>query len=68
MKTHEQWLAYVIELARENVAAGRQPYAGIIVRDGEIIGCGVNEMERTHDPTAHGEVQAIRDASAASAR
>lgn len=49
-------------MARENVAAGRRPYAGIVVRDGEIIGRGVNEMTRLHDPTAHGEIQAIRDA------
>lgn len=62
MNSHEEWLAEAIKLAKANVAAGRQPYAGIVVRNGEMIGQGVNEMERQHDPTAHGEIQAIREA------
>lgn len=62
MKPHQEWLADVIKLAHENVDAGRQPYAGLVIYNGEAIGEGVNDMERQHDPTAHGEILAIREA------
>ena len=38
-------------------------YGAVIVRDGAIIGEGWNRIYKNHDPTAHGEVEAIRDAS-----
>lgn len=62
MKTHEQWLAEVIRLANNHVTNGGRPYAGLLVRDGEVIGQGVNEVQAILDPSAHGEMQAIRDA------
>ncbi len=52
-----------IQLAIENVRAGKGgPFAAVIVRDGKIIGEGANSVTTTNDPTAHGEVNAIRDA------
>jgi tRNA(Arg) A34 adenosine deaminase TadA len=36
----------------------------VIVRDGKIVGEGVNTVTASHDPTAHGEVNAIRAAAA----
>src|ERR1700739_1757870 len=52
-----------IQLAVENVRAGKGgPFAAVIVRDGEIIGEGANSVTATNDPTAHGEINAIRDA------
>jgi tRNA(Arg) A34 adenosine deaminase TadA len=40
-----------------------RPFAAFIVRDGEIVGQGLNDSPSSHDPTAHGEVLAIRDAT-----
>jgi guanine deaminase len=52
-----------IDLAIAGVAAGRGgPFGCVIVKKGEIIGRGCNEVTSTNDPTAHAEVVAIRDA------
>lgn len=41
---------------------GALPYGAVVVRDGEIVGEGLNRAPGLHDPTSHGEVEAIRDA------
>jgi guanine deaminase len=51
-----------IELAVDNAAAGQLPFGAVVVRDGGILGTGVNTTLRDHDPTAHAEVDAIRNA------
>lgn len=38
------------------------PFGAVIVKNGEIIGRGNNQVTSTNDPTAHAEVVAIRDA------
>jgi tRNA(Arg) A34 adenosine deaminase TadA len=54
-----------IELARQGMLSGDGgPFGAVIVRDGEIIGEGWNRVLRANDPTAHGEITAIRDACA----
>lgn len=54
-----------IELARKGMRAGDGgPFGAVVVRGGEIIGEGWNRVLATNDPTAHGEVVAIRDACA----
>jgi guanine deaminase len=59
-------LRRAIELARENVLAGTGgPFAALIVRDGEVIAEAANSVTTTNDPTAHGEINAIRRACAA---
>ena len=52
-----------IKLAEENVKAGGRPFACIIVKDGEIIAKGVNEVAQTHNPTRHAEITAIEVAT-----
>lgn len=54
-----------IRLASENVLSGRGgPFAALIVKDGAVIAEAVNTVFATNDPTAHGEVNAIRKACA----
>ena len=51
-----------IELARDNVVRGGQPFGALLVRDGVVLSEGVNESYIDHDATAHAEIQAIRNA------
>ncbi len=61
MKT--EWMHRAIELARTGMTRGDGgPFGAVIVRDSKIIGEGWNRVLATNDPTAHGEVVAIRDA------
>ena len=49
-------------LASEAEAAGEVPVGAVVVLGGEIVGRGFNRPISTHDPTAHAEVVALRDA------
>ncbi|MEK8129603.1 nucleoside deaminase [Paenibacillus filicis] len=61
--SHEQFMNAAIRLAYDNVISGHGgPFGAIVVKDGQIIGRGSNEVTAACDPTAHAEVQAIRDA------
>jgi tRNA(Arg) A34 adenosine deaminase TadA len=58
-----EFLRRAIALATQNVLSGKGgPFAALIVRDGQIVGEGANSVTATNDPTAHGEVNAIRAA------
>jgi tRNA(Arg) A34 adenosine deaminase TadA len=59
---HEQFMAQAIALAEESVRSGGGPFGSVIVKDGEIVGRGMNRVTVWNDPTAHGEIVAIRDA------
>ena len=52
-----------LALAKAGAEAGEVPVGAVIVRDGEIIGRGFNSPISAHDPTAHAEVLALRDAA-----
>src|ERR1035441_668133 len=61
-----EFLRRAIALATENVVSGKGgPFGALIVRDGQIVGEGANSVTATCDPTAHGEVNAIRAAGKA---
>lgn len=65
MTGDERFMMRAIELARQGMRRGDGgPFGAVVVRDGEIIGEGWNRVLATNDPTAHGEVMAIRDACA----
>jgi tRNA(Arg) A34 adenosine deaminase TadA len=53
---------HTIDVARANVAEGGRPFATVIVKDGGIIAESANRVAQTHDPTAHAEILAIRQA------
>ena len=52
-----------LTLAREGAAAGEVPVGAVIVCEGKVIGRGRNGPVGAHDPTAHAEILAIRDAA-----
>jgi len=55
-----------ISLSIQNVLENQGgPFGAVIVKDGKIIGRGFNKVVHTHDPTAHAEIVAIRDACSA---
>jgi guanine deaminase len=63
MRDAESRMAEAIELAVRNVREGRGgPFAALVVKDGEVIARGTNEVVASHDPTAHAEIVAIREA------
>jgi guanine deaminase len=59
---HEDLLRRVVRLAAENVAVGGGPFAALVVRDGVVVGEGVNRVAASRDSTAHAEILAIRAA------
>ncbi|HEX6137923.1 MAG TPA: nucleoside deaminase [Casimicrobiaceae bacterium] len=66
MKTNEDYLALAIRLARKNIDEhGGRPFGAVLVKDGEIVATGVNEIHATNDPSTHAEMQAIRAAATA---
>ena len=52
-----------MDLAKEAAAAGEVPVGAFVVKDGQIIGRGSNAPIGLHDPSAHAEIQALRDAA-----
>jgi tRNA(adenine34) deaminase len=52
-----------LDEARKAQAAGEVPVGAVVVKDGEIIGAGFNAPISRHDPTAHAEIRALRDAA-----
>lgn len=60
--TKDELMREAIRLSEENVANGGGPFGAVIARDGEIVATGVNRVTAKHDPTAHAEVSAIREA------
>ena len=59
----EQWMTIALEEARAAAAAGDVPVGAIVVADGQLLGRGRNRRELDHDPTAHAEIMALRDAA-----
>lgn len=59
------FMRVAIEEACAAEAAGEVPIGAVIVRNGEIIGRGQNRVLRDHDPTAHAEIVALREAGRA---
>jgi tRNA(adenine34) deaminase len=61
---HDVFMREALALARASADAGEVPVGAVVVVDGQVVGRGRNQPITTHDPTAHAEVQALRDAAA----
>lgn len=58
-----EFLREAIRLAVESVQSGNGgPFGALVVREGTIIGRGINRVTSDNDPTAHAEIEAIREA------
>lgn len=60
--TDRKFMRQAIDLSIENVRNGGGPFGAVIVRNGEVVATGVNNVVPHCDPTAHAEVTAIRKA------
>ena len=58
------WMELALEQARLAAHAGEVPVGALVISHGEIIGVGHNRNLLDHDPTAHAEIIALRQAAA----
>lgn len=64
---HEEDIRFMqdaLALAQQAATQGEVPVGALVVLDGEVVGSGFNQPIGRHDPTAHAEVMALRDAAA----
>ncbi len=61
--TDADYMRLALELARSAQAVGEVPVGAVVVKDGEIVGRGYNAPISRHDPSAHAEMLALRDAA-----
>ncbi|MZR63982.1 tRNA adenosine(34) deaminase TadA [Alcanivorax sp. DP30] len=59
----EDWMRRALALAEQAAEAGEVPVGAVLVRDNVLLGEGFNQPIVAHDPTAHAEVMALRDAA-----
>lgn len=58
-----KYMNFADELSKQNVLTGHGgPFGAVIVKDGVVVGVGNNRVVQNNDPTAHGEMMAIRNA------
>ena len=65
MNSHITFMLEALALADAAGASGEVPVGAVVVADGRIVGRGANRPIASHDPTAHAEIVALRDAAAA---
>lgn len=61
--TPRSFMDRAFAMRQRAVDAGDQPYGAVVVRDGRIIGEAPSRVVTGSDPTAHAEIEAIRDAA-----
>jgi tRNA(adenine34) deaminase len=60
---HQRWMQRALELADKAAELGEVPVGAVVVRDGQLLGEGFNQVISAADPTAHAEVVALREAA-----
>lgn len=63
MSSDVRWMEYALTLARLAERQGEVPVGAVLVRDDAVLGEGFNTPIACHDPTAHAEIVAIRQAA-----
>ena len=63
MRADHAFMGVAMQLAAQASSAGEVPVGAIVVSEGQIIGRGFNAPISRHDPTAHAEIQALRQAA-----
>ncbi|HLP97795.1 MAG TPA: tRNA adenosine(34) deaminase TadA [Sideroxyarcus sp.] len=63
IESDARFMRAALELAAQGALAGEVPVGAVVVKDGEIVGRGYNRPISTHDPSAHAEMVALRDAA-----
>ena len=63
MSADHAFMQEALALAAQAATENEVPVGALVVRDGEIIGRGFNQPISRHDPTAHAEIMALRDAA-----
>ena len=58
----DKFMALAIDEAKATKAEGGSPFGAALVRDGQVIGLGRNQMIQNNDPLSHGEMEAIKAA------
>jgi tRNA(adenine34) deaminase len=61
----ERWMKEALRCARRALELGEVPVGAVVVHDGKIVGSGFNRNIIDHDPSAHAEMMALREAGAA---
>ncbi len=64
MSRDESWMRRALELAARAEAEGEVPVGALVVREESVLGEGWNRPISAHDPTAHAEILALREAAA----
>jgi tRNA(Arg) A34 adenosine deaminase TadA len=59
-----EYLELAIDTAYRNISEGGGPFGAVIACNGHIVARAANMVVPSHDPTAHAEIEAIRQASA----
>lgn len=62
LKTYHNWMLQAIEQANLAYKNDEVPVGAVVVRNDQLLGAGFNSCIGQNDPTAHAEVQAIRQA------
>ncbi|MBI2913060.1 MAG: nucleoside deaminase [Chloroflexi bacterium] len=62
MTADAAFMRLALEEAQAAVAEGNKPFGAVVVRGERVVARGHNLVHSGHDPTAHGEVVAIRNA------
>ncbi|MCW9048501.1 MAG: tRNA adenosine(34) deaminase TadA [Gammaproteobacteria bacterium] len=60
--SHEYWMQRAIQLAQQAANEDEVPVGAVIVKDDQLIAEGWNQPIQSHDPSAHAEIMAIRNA------
>lgn len=64
MSYNDSFMARAIEISAQALGQpGLESFGAVVVRDGRIVGEGINRSLANFDPTSHGETEAIRDAA-----